>query len=308
MPIPASGPVSFANIQAEFGGNNPIGLNEYYAGGGLVPAGITGTFGAVPSSGAISVRNFYGTSNVFTFNQTIATNTNNYNLRSAAIAAGWDQVLALQATITINAGVFVGSSSTSTPAFQTGSSFPAGSTLAITNNGHIVGRGGDGGGGGPGSSGGGGGGVVNSSAGTVSSFGNVGSPGGNTTGGAGGAGRGVVSGGGGEAFLPGVAGLSGGLALLVNYSTSITNNETIGGGGGGGGSGAFSSIFMGPGQGFRIVAQPGGAGGNLGNSGVAGTSDPYPQPGGAGGAAGAATLGNALITWIVTGNRYGALN
>jgi hypothetical protein len=36
-------------------------LNEYYAGGGLVPAGTTGTYGAVPSSGQISVQNFYGT-------------------------------------------------------------------------------------------------------------------------------------------------------------------------------------------------------------------------------------------------------
>ena len=63
MPIPASGPLSLQNIQTEFGGAIPIGLSEYYAGGGLVPAGTTGTFGAVPSSGAISVRNFYGTSN-----------------------------------------------------------------------------------------------------------------------------------------------------------------------------------------------------------------------------------------------------
>jgi hypothetical protein len=35
MPIPASGPLSLQNIQTEFGGANPIGLNEYYAGGGL---------------------------------------------------------------------------------------------------------------------------------------------------------------------------------------------------------------------------------------------------------------------------------
>lgn len=62
MTLPASGPLSFTDIQTEFGGTNPIGLNEYYAGGGLVPAGTTGTFGAVPSSGAISIQNFYGTS------------------------------------------------------------------------------------------------------------------------------------------------------------------------------------------------------------------------------------------------------
>jgi hypothetical protein len=61
MTIPASGPVTFTDIQTEFGGTNPIALNEYYAGGGLVPAGTTGTYGAVPSSGQISVQNFYGT-------------------------------------------------------------------------------------------------------------------------------------------------------------------------------------------------------------------------------------------------------
>jgi len=64
MPLPSSGPLSLNDIQGEFGGTNPIGMNEYYAGGGLVPAGTTGTFGAVPSSGALSVQNFYGTSNV----------------------------------------------------------------------------------------------------------------------------------------------------------------------------------------------------------------------------------------------------
>jgi len=62
MPLPSSGPLTLANIQTEFGGSNPISLSEYYAGGGLVPAGTTGTYGAVPSSGAISIQNFYGTS------------------------------------------------------------------------------------------------------------------------------------------------------------------------------------------------------------------------------------------------------
>ena len=64
MALPSSGPLTMANIQTEFGGSNPIGLSEYYAGGGRVPAGTSGTYGAVPSSGTISIRNFYGTSNV----------------------------------------------------------------------------------------------------------------------------------------------------------------------------------------------------------------------------------------------------
>jgi uncharacterized delta-60 repeat protein len=62
MTLPTSGPLTFANIQTEFGGSNPIGINEYYAGGAYVAAGTTGTYGAVPSSGQISVQNFYGTS------------------------------------------------------------------------------------------------------------------------------------------------------------------------------------------------------------------------------------------------------
>lgn len=64
MALPTSGPLSLANIQAEFGGSNPISLSEYYAGGGLVPSGTSGTNGPVPSSGTISISNFYGTSNV----------------------------------------------------------------------------------------------------------------------------------------------------------------------------------------------------------------------------------------------------
>lgn len=64
MTLPSSGPLSLADIQGEFGGSNPISLSEYYAGGAFVPAGTTGTYGAVPSSGTISIRNFYGTSNV----------------------------------------------------------------------------------------------------------------------------------------------------------------------------------------------------------------------------------------------------
>jgi hypothetical protein len=93
MTLPASGPLAFTDIQTEFGGSNPIGLNEYYAGGANVPAGTSGTYGAVPSSGQISVQNFYGTSdfipvyvqNVFaislyTGNNAVRTITNNIDI------------------------------------------------------------------------------------------------------------------------------------------------------------------------------------------------------------------------------------
>ena len=60
------GSLSLSEIQAEFGGNNPIGLDEYYAGNGRVNPGTvgypSGSAVAIPSSGAISISNFYGAS------------------------------------------------------------------------------------------------------------------------------------------------------------------------------------------------------------------------------------------------------
>lgn len=64
MALPTSGTLTLAQIQTEFGGSNPISLSEYYAGGANVPSGTSGTNGAVPSSGTISVWNFYGTAKV----------------------------------------------------------------------------------------------------------------------------------------------------------------------------------------------------------------------------------------------------
>lgn len=58
--------ITLANIQTEFGGTSPISITEYYAGAGIVPAGTVGYPGgvltAIPSSGAISLANFYGAS------------------------------------------------------------------------------------------------------------------------------------------------------------------------------------------------------------------------------------------------------
>ena len=51
MALPASGPLSLNDIQVEFGGANPIGINEYYG----VAAGI-------PASGTIAIDDFYGAS------------------------------------------------------------------------------------------------------------------------------------------------------------------------------------------------------------------------------------------------------
>ena len=58
MVLPTSGLITLSQVQAEFGGAAPTSISEYYRGGGLVPA-WSGTNG-VPSSGTISLSNFYG--------------------------------------------------------------------------------------------------------------------------------------------------------------------------------------------------------------------------------------------------------
>ena len=139
LPATTSSSLSLSQIQTEFGGSNPIGLNEYYAGGSYVGSGTSGTYGAVPSSGAIDLYHFYGTSAGFTFNQTISGATYDYNLHNAAISAGWNGSLRVIATITVNAPI--GSSSTGSYGFNTGT-FPSGSIITIVNNSYIEGAGG----------------------------------------------------------------------------------------------------------------------------------------------------------------------
>lgn len=145
MPLPSSGPLTLADIQAEFGGTNPISLSEYYAGGANVPAGTTGTYGAVPSSGAISIRNFYGTSKA-----TFRLDTNTYtDLTFDPGTAGVTLAINSNGTLTAtgtNAGTLdsynwitptTGSTSYYVRATLIGGSFSSGTTgtwLALTSN------------------------------------------------------------------------------------------------------------------------------------------------------------------------------
>jgi len=85
---------------------------------------------------------------IVVMNLTITANTLNYDVRAQAIAAGWDGLAPLKLTVTVNSGVYVGSSSTGTPAMTVGSTYPTGSTLSLVNNGNILGMGGTGGAGG----------------------------------------------------------------------------------------------------------------------------------------------------------------
>lgn len=179
----------------------------------------------------------------YTANLTISANTNNYDIRAACIAAGWNGTDVLHANLIINSGVWVGSVSTSTYAVDTNSSgsFPADSTIEITNNGTVIGRGGDGGDG--------------SDAWAYSN---------NTDGGT------TTNDGG-----------TGGDALYCRDNTNITieltNNGTLYGGGGGGGGGGYCTWASG-GYGFACAASGGGAGAGGGSGGAVGTRTETASP------------------------------
>lgn len=70
MTLQSSGAISLLDLQNEYGGSSPISLSEYYRGGSFVQSGfyLKGSFVAlntgVPTSGTISLSNFYGQGNL----------------------------------------------------------------------------------------------------------------------------------------------------------------------------------------------------------------------------------------------------
>lgn len=232
------------------------------------------------------------------FNITISAYTQNYVLNTAKVTgyvAG-----AMDVTLTINSGIYVGSSSTAGIALDVDTSWNAGDKITIVNNGFIVGRGG---------TGGNGGGYINAginaglSAGgpalrvqravSISNAGTIGGGGGGGGGGAwggyvtigdGGYSNGGGGGGGGQGYSGGGAGSGGGASVPGNGGSS-GNPGTSSGPGTGGSGGSFASA-------------PGGSGGTGGTLGAA--------SGAAGG--NCTTAGsNANITWISTGTRLGTI-
>ena len=64
MTLPSSGTISFNDLQVEFGGFSPIGINEYYR-GAAAPSGYIANHendSTIPNSGTVSLSNYYGTS------------------------------------------------------------------------------------------------------------------------------------------------------------------------------------------------------------------------------------------------------
>jgi hypothetical protein len=125
-------------IATEFGGTVPHSLSEYYRGGGLVPNAPQNA--AIPTSGTISMGNFYGATNRVAIPLVLSTNTYNYDVYAnvgPSYVAGISDI-----TVTVNPGVTIGSTSTGTYAMLVPSGFNAGDTVTIVNNGVIQGMGG----------------------------------------------------------------------------------------------------------------------------------------------------------------------
>lgn len=287
MALPSSGPLAFTNIQTEFGGTNPIGLNEYYRGGPYVPSGPSTA--TIPTAGTIAANNFYGTSRRISVPLTISSPTYNYDVytnRGPTYEAGITDV-----TVTVSPGAIVGSTSTATYAMLVPNTFSPGDSVTIVNNGVIQGMGGAGGnsilGASPGPAGSGGGNALYVNRPTTIRN-NAVIAGGGGGGGAGGGGqddkgpaRRGGGGGGGAGYNggPGGAGPAGG-----------SPGSSASGGGGGGGD-----------------ASSGGPGGGRGASGSSGNNSggANPRPGGAGGPAGYYLVGNPFVTWTANGTRNG---
>lgn len=114
-----SGPaLSMSEIAAEFEDTTqPYSLSEYYAGGTYVPASTTGDggVGAIPTSGSIRMRHFYGASNV-------------------AFASG---VKYFDDGVVLNGGAMT---STGSGASSREAGWKKGYTVTITGNGRLYGR------------------------------------------------------------------------------------------------------------------------------------------------------------------------
>ena len=106
MALQSSGAISLADLATEFGGTAPHSMSEYYRGGGLVPNNNTG----VPTSGVISLSDFYGAVAAIVLD--ITSNTTNYDIRLFASAAGYNAATdTTPIIVNVAAGVTVSGSS-----------------------------------------------------------------------------------------------------------------------------------------------------------------------------------------------------
>lgn len=343
MALPGSGPISLGN---NTGDTTTISANRELTKASPYQQTISmndsdlRTLAGVPS-GTISFANLIG--KAYTFFVSFAGGTN-VDLRTTAIASGWDGVRPLVVTNTGN----ITSASTGSYALTISGSFPNG--VSFINNGTIVGRGGAGANGASidqtnsrgfwsgypryAAAGGAGGPALNAAtAVTITNNGTIAGGGGGGGGGSGGAYQEntksgfvyiALHGGGGGG---GAGNGSAGSGIYWDHGTPVNPGDggvgSVSAGGGGGGGQPYPNS----GSYYRIYSGNGGSGGGYAASGASGTSWYSPNgysigvnpsggswvwggagvPASAGGAGGAAVNGNGNISWAATGTRYGSI-
>lgn len=303
-PHVASGDADVANAFLK----NPYALNrrDFLRGCGAFGVAVGTAAAVIGISPAEAMTGFHamlmGHVCMQTVNAVVSASANNLDFRTLLVNSGWAGTCAINGTVTIDSGIYVGSSSTSTPAFTITGSFPSGSTLNLVNNGYISGAGGAGG-------------AIKDAAGSAGGMAIMVSVPVNITN------NGYIWGGGG-------GGGAGASSKYSSRSRSYACGWNKGGGGGGTvyGSGAHAGTATAGGAGSGTSPGAGGNPGKGGNGGSGtcvhtgangtkgygggGGSPGYSggqggDVGGAGGLPGYYISGNSYVTWVATGTRLG---
>lgn len=278
MTMPSTGPLNMGgttspvSVASELG----LGLTSTISMNDTAVRNLAGVGG---SGTSWSMSSLYGKSSGFS--GTITSNQTNLNLRTWALANGWNGTTA--ATITVNAGVYIYSTATGTPGLTIDGSWPGGITLV--NNGYIMGMGGYGGGNTTGYS------IANGESG-----GNAISLGVNCSitnnsyigGGGGGGGQGCTTS---LGWYVGGGGGAGGGRAGGNYQTGSASAPAGGGPGSAGASASIGQVWtVTPDKYESYSMWTGGAGGRImpGTGGVGGSGANVPGGGGSGGGGGLA--------------------
>jgi hypothetical protein len=110
MALPSSGSLSLLSLVNEFGGSGSVGLSEYYRGGSFVPNIPTNN--SIPTSGTISVSNFYNGVGKLIGSFNIYSNLMAWNLYDRLVADfGWDGIRPVEIYVNQYAGRFNANSS-----------------------------------------------------------------------------------------------------------------------------------------------------------------------------------------------------
>ena len=301
MVLPSSGAIDLNSIQTEFGGTNPIGIDEYYRNGTYVP-NSTSNNGSIAIDGStdfyfhppISFSDFYNASSEHLI--IISATTTNVNLQTlfdTTYPNSWASNF--RKRLVIGAGVTVGSTDPLIYALNIPSAF--GSTVRIDNSGSIQGARG----------------AANSGTGGNAIFAGASGISINNQGtiyaGGGGGGQGGTGGGGSRTTfvgrIPTSVNTNGGAGGAGGVGQGYNQSNTNGAGGAAGGTNAGTGGTGGTGGTWAAS----GTDGSVGTNGNRTTAPALGVAGGPGygGLGGYYIVGNSNVTWIATGTRLGAV-